>query len=134
MTLFMFGGGITFSVPRPNMTFGLGHLFIRQGRCTGSRGRSLGNFSAVGKLGPLLAKQHLRSRGPNTCVGGAATVDTMACSKNNNQPTARGFWQKRAALGFQVPPHDDYADADVPPAEELGGDAPARAPTYRDTE
>ena len=49
---------------------------------------------------------------------GGATVDTMACSKNNNQPTECSLWQERAALGFQVPPHDDYADADVPPVEE----------------
>ena len=38
MTFFISGDDITFSVPRPSMTFGLGHLFIRQGRCTGSMG------------------------------------------------------------------------------------------------
>ena len=47
----------------------------------------------------------------------------MACSKNNNQPTECGFWQERAALGFQVPPRDDYyADVDSQAStEELGG-------------
>ena len=50
-------------------------------------------------------------------------MDTMACSKNNNQPTECGFWQERAALGFQVPPRNDYyADVDSQAStEELGG-------------
>ena len=61
----------------------------------------------------------------------------MACSKSEQATTLHrqaapkqkallpecGFWQERAALGFQVPPHDDYyADVDSQAStEELGG-------------
>ena len=52
----------------------------------------------------------------------ATTLHRQAAPKQKAMLPECGFWQERAALGFQVPPHDDYADVDSQAStEELGG-------------
>ena len=111
------------------MTFGLGHFFHSPGPLHWLKGPFarryvFGNWQI---RTPILALSNTCVRGVRTpALAGRPRWTRWLTRKNNNQPTECGLWQERAALGFQVPPRDDYyVDVDSQASTEELPDADA---------